>query len=208
MVIVFAKIRPLNAIQLSLKVEQRMTKPADDLAAIRTVLDALEPFETADRQRILRFVLEKLNLEMPALSPPLKTEIRELRRIELPLSPPSGIKNLSSYVQDKNPKNDVQFAATVAYFYRFEVAPDKQKLEINADDLQDAARLAHRKRFKHAGQTLRNARNLGLLDSGSQEGFFKINSVGENLVAMTLPGTPQREQSRKPRKPRKPRKNK
>ena len=35
--------------------------------------------------------------------------------------------------------------------------------------------------------TLNNAKNMGLLDSGSEAGRFAVNSVGENLVAMTLP---------------------
>ena len=35
--------------------------------------------------------------------------------------------------------------------------------------------------------TLNNAKNQGYLDS-AERGAFQINSVGENLVAMTLPG--------------------
>ena len=37
------------------------------------------------------------------------------------------------------------------------------------------------------GKTLNNAKSLGYLDSSSP-GEFTINSVGENLIAMTLPG--------------------
>jgi hypothetical protein len=179
-----------------------MTKPVDELEAIRTILDALQPFDTADRQRILRYVLEKLSL-IVSTPPESKTEQRSTQRTESAFSSGS-VKNLSTFVQEKNPKNDVQFAATVAYFHRFEAPPDKQKPEIHSDDLQDATRLAHRKRFKSPGQTLRNARNLGLLDNGSEEGAFVLNSVGENLVAMTLPsGTPERKKSRRPRAKRK-----
>jgi hypothetical protein len=174
-----------------------MTKSPDDLEAIRTVLSALEPFEAAERQRILRYVLEKLAMPLTPLEFSTKNEP--------PPAPSSGtIKNLSTFVQEKNPKNDVQFAATVAYFHRFEAPADRRKMEINGDDLQDATRLAHRKRFSNPGQTLRNARTLGLLDNGSEEGLFAINSVGENLVAMTLPsGAPEKNKSRKPRKPSK-----
>ena len=86
----------------------------------------------------------------------------------------------------KKPTNDVQFAATVAYFHRFEAPQGERKSEVNSDDLQNACRLAGRKRLVHPGQTLRNAVNLGLLDK-SGRGTFAINSVGENLVAMTLP---------------------
>jgi hypothetical protein len=181
-----------------------MTKPPDELEAIRTVLGALEPFETPDRQRIVRYVLEKLSLSVPTPDSGSKTEQREMGRVDAPSNPPGTIKNLSTFIQEKNPKNDVQFAAAVAYFHRFEAATDKRKPEINADDLQDATRLAHRKRFKSPGQTLRNARNLGLLDNGSEEGFFAVNSVGENLVAMTLPsGAPERKKKRTPRRAQK-----
>lgn len=184
-----------------------MTKPPDDLEAIRTIATALEPFEVADRQRIIRYVLDKLNLTVPASVSSRSTEQTDTDRTETRQPPPqTGIKNLSTFVKEKEPKNDVQFAATVAYFHRFEAPPDKRKTEINAEDLQDACRLAPRKRFKYPGQTLRNAKNLGLLDNGSKEGFFAINSVGENLVAMTLPSSAsERDRSRRPRKPRKPR---
>ena len=152
-----------------------MTKPIDDLEAIRTILTTLEPFEVVDRQRILRFVLEKLDLTVPPSAQ--KTEQQDANRTQTQSTPTTPIKNLSTFVKEKNPKNDVQFAATVAYFHRFEAPPDKRRIEINAEDLQDATRLAPRERFKHPGQTLRNAKNLGLLDNGSQEGFFAINSV-------------------------------
>jgi hypothetical protein len=36
-------------------------------------------------------------------------------------------------------------------------------------------------------KTLHNAKQSGLLDSGTEAGKFAINTVGENLVAMTLP---------------------
>ena len=81
---------------------------------------------------------------------------------------------------------DVQFAAAVAYYYRFEAPGSHRKSEIGADDLREACRLVNRERFSNPLQTLQNARNLGLLDRPTR-GMFSINSVGENLVAMTLP---------------------
>ena len=102
----------------------------------------------------------------------------------------------------KNPKNDIQFAATVAYFYRFEAPPEQRRNEIDAVLLQDACRLAGRERFKRPRITLNNAKNQGLLDRGSEAGKFTVNTVGENLVAMTLPsqaGGPT--ENRKPKKP-------
>ena len=188
-----------------------MTKAADDLEAVRAVTAALEGFEANEQERIIRWAREKLGLSAVSPTQTLQANSQVAPRTESPALLPSqsgGIKNLSTFVKEKSPKNDVQFAATVAYFHRFEAAPDKRKTEINADDLQDACRLAPRERFKHPAQTLRNARNLGLLDNGSQEGFFAINSVGENLVAMTLPsGAPAgKDKPRKRRKSKKTRK--
>jgi hypothetical protein len=73
--------------------------------------------------------------------------------------------------------------------------------EIDSSVLQDACRLADRERFKDPLKTLNNAKGLGLLDSGRKRGKFGINTVGENLIAMTLPGGP--DDSAKRRNPRK-----
>ena len=87
----------------------------------------------------------------------------------------------------KKPKSDVQFAAVVAYYYRFDASPENRKETIDARALQDAARLAGRRRPPKPLMTLNNAKNLGYLDAPAR-GQFQINTVGENLVAMTLPG--------------------
>src|SRR5439155_18938021 len=95
--------------------------------------------------------------------------------------------DIKTFIATKKPSKDVQFAAAVAYYYRFEAAPAERKDSIDKDDLQEAARKAGRERFANPLQTLRNAHTLGLLDKGSEKWTFTINSVGENLVAMTLP---------------------
>src|SRR5262249_54251804 len=106
----------------------------------------------------------------------------------VPASSGGGTMDIKSFIAAKNPAKDVQFAAVVAYYYRFEAPPAERKDAINQTDLQEAARKAGRQRFGRPIQTLNNAHKLGLLDKGSERGTFTINSVGENLVAMTLPG--------------------
>jgi hypothetical protein len=172
-----------------------MAKPDDDLEAVRTIAAALSGFGPEEQERILRWVREKIGLA------PVSRALAETRTPQLPASlaprapglsdslpaPVSG-KDLKSFVAGKNPKSDVQFAATVAYFYRFEAPPDQRKNEIDAATLQDACRLAGRTRLPHPSMTLTNAKNQGLIDKGSEAGKYNINTVGENLVAMTLPG--------------------
>jgi hypothetical protein len=96
--------------------------------------------------------------------------------------------DIKTFISNKQPRRDVQFAAAVAYYYRFEAPQAERKDAINKDDLQEATRRAGRERLGNPLQTLNNAHTLGLLDRGSDKGTFTINSVGENLVAMTLPG--------------------
>lgn len=169
-----------------------MTKPTDDLQAVRVVAEALQGFDAKDQERIIRWARERLGLSVAPTSLP-GTAAQQQSTGESSTTPAapatasiSSGQNLKTFVAAKKPKNDVQFAATVAYFHRFEAPQAQRKSEISSPDLQDACRLAGRKRLTHPGQTLRNALNLGLLDRTSR-GTFTINAVGENLVAMTLP---------------------
>jgi hypothetical protein len=127
----------------------------------------------------------------PALTPPA-------------VPPASTGTDIKSFVAAKAPKSDVQFATTVAYYYRFEAPPAQRREAIDGDALQEAARLAGRARLSNPRQTLNNAKGLGYLDS-NVPGEFVVNSVGENLVAMTLPGSGETGNSR-PRVRRAPKK--
>ena len=79
----------------------------------------------------------------------------------------------------------MHFATVVAYFYRF-MAPEKKET-VGAADLQEATRLVGRSRLANPGQTMINAAASGLLDKAGR-GQYRVNTVGENLVALVLPG--------------------
>jgi len=81
------------------------------------------------------------------------------------------------------------FAATVAYYYRFQAPEPQRKTAVTANDLQEACRLADRDRLVKPAQTLINAHGQGLLDKAGERGSYAINTVGENLVAMALPNS-------------------
>jgi hypothetical protein len=172
-----------------------MTQPKDkdDLAAVRLITDALEGFEAKDQERIIRWAREKVGLAVAPVhtahppSPSLPAGSLPAGSAA-PGSTALTAKDLKTFVAEKKPKNDVQFATTVAYYYRFEAPENLRKNELNGDDLQEGCRLVGRERFTNPSQTLRNAHTLGLLNKGSEAGFFAVNSVGENLVAVALPG--------------------
>jgi hypothetical protein len=176
------------------------TKP-DDLAAVRTIVDTLNDFSPDEQQRILRWTIEKLGLSIAAPATyPAGTIFAapSAATSAAPPAPAGGTMDIKRFIEVKKPRNDVQYAAAVAYYYRFEAPPAEKKDAITGEDLQTSTRLSGRGRFTHPIQTLNNAHTLGLLDRGQERGTFVINTVGENLVAMTLPdGTPSKKAAKK-----------
>lgn len=170
-----------------------MNDTPDEFDAVRTVTKTLEGFSPDDQKRILRWAAEKIGINLPQgnASGGGKNTNTEWDAAEQ--EPPAGegtstATDIKSFVISKSPKNDIQFAAVVAYYYRFEAKEDEKMTSIKASDLIDACRKVTRPRPKRPDQTLINTVNAGLLDKlGS--GNFSINSVGENLVAVTLPSS-------------------
>jgi len=156
-------------------------QPIDDAEAIRIILETLKKLAADERAGVLRYVQEKLGIAA-APTPPISLDPR-------PGGGGGARLDIRSFIETKKPSNDVQFATAVAYFYAFEAPPGDRKPEIVGDDLTEATRLANRARLATPYKTLHNANQLGYLDKGSARGAFKINTVGENLVAMALPLT-------------------
>jgi hypothetical protein len=165
-----------------------MSEQPDDLEAVRTLVTTLEKFKNDEQERIIRWAMEKLGLEkhpvFPIIPPPQAPEYPARHNQSTNDGTP---KDLKSFVIDKNPASDMQFATVVAYYYKFEAHSTTRKDSINAEILQDATRLSGRTRLTKPVQTLVNASFNGLLDKADEKGAYKINTVGENLVAMTLP---------------------
>lgn len=188
---------------------RQMTTSGSDFDAAKAVAEQLKGMEKERQQRILRWVAESLSLDL-GIAPATERRTAETTASRGATSPHEEVQrhrrpaDIKSFVDSKRPKSDVQFAAVVAYYYRFEASAENRSDSIDAEVLQQAARLAGRRRPPNPLAILNNAKTLGYLDS-SERGQFRINSVGENLVAMTLPGT-EPERTRKKARTSKPRK--
>lgn len=170
-----------------------MTTKPDDLEAVRTLVNTLSPFDASEQERIIRWSREKLGL-------PTEAEGDATRKPSAPFDSSGDAHvvaavprmrttstDIKSFIAEKSPTSDNQFAAAVAYYYRFEAPETARKEAITADDLQEACRLAGRARVPKPAQTLLNAHSVGLLDKAADRGNYAISTVGENLVAMALP---------------------
>lgn len=173
-----------------------------EFEAAKNIADELNSLTPEQQARVLRWVAESCgitpSLPTPAPAPAQNPPTAPAQHTPPPA--PTTAQDIKSFITAKNPTSDNQLAAVVAYYHRF-AAPEPQRKEtINADDLQEACRLANRDRLGDPGKTLRNAKDYGYLDLVSR-GQFGINTVGENLVAVTLPsdgsGTPRKRATRK-----------
>lgn len=166
--------------------EPAMSTKSDFMAA-EEIKAILHGRDKAEQERIVRWVSESLGLVATAAQP--ATVPAASSATAAPAAPASGGrgKDIRTFVNEKKPKSDVQFATVTAYFYRFEAPLAERKDSITATDLQEAGRQARGFGFNKPIVTLSNALQQGYFDRAGR-GEFKLNAVGENLVAMTLPG--------------------
>lgn len=162
------------------------TEPLDDFEVAKKVFETIKELSRERQERVLRWVSEGLGVTYQGVP---QTQGQTLGSGGIPpsLLQPQATTDIKTFVAAKNPRSDQQFATVVAYYYRFEAPPAQRRDAINTETVQEAARLAGRKRLKNPLNTLNNAKKQGYLDSTTR-GEFSINTVGENLVAMTLPG--------------------
>lgn len=165
---------------------QPTPNPKSDFMAAEEIKSILDGRELAEQERIIRWVGESLGLTLHLRhkAPSALPESSE------PVSPPPALEDratdIRSFIQQKQPKGDIQFAAAVAYYHRF--VANERKDAITTSDLQEGARHANRAVFKTPSATLNNAVQQGYLDRAGR-GVYKLNAVGENLVSMTLPSS-------------------
>jgi hypothetical protein len=159
-------------------------KKTDDLEAVRVVVNALESFQKEDQKRIIRWASEKIGLskcqdivEGNANIPPARNTQDSVVKFA----------DIKTFIAEKSPKGFNHFAAAVAYYHHFKAPESERKESIDYKDILEACRTTDFERPKAPKQTLINAYTAGLFDRVG-EGSFKLNSVGENLVAMGLPG--------------------
>lgn len=158
--------------------------------AAKIIVETLQGLDKTSQALAMRFAAETLGLQSASVT---QSYVAPTTPTSTHTPPPSSggtphSMDIKQFTAAKAPKSDQQFAAVVAYFYRFE-APEAQRRDtLDADSLLEAARLAGRKRPGNPRFTLNNAKNAGYLDAATT-GKYRINSVGENLVAMALPGS-------------------
>lgn len=191
--------------------EKTDTQDVDpELTAIRAIMSALSALDAAEKDRVLDYVFRRLGLSHQAatsIAPPAPTVVPGTPAPAILPTPaaiaggPTGLSDVRSFAAAKQPSNDIERLAVVAYYLAEIGGGEDKKGAITSDDIT--------KYFKQAGfplpsrprQTLHNAKNAGYLDAAAEAGSYKLNPVGHNLVVHGLPASGSNAKSKPKKKP-------
>lgn len=162
-----------------------------ELEAIKTIIEALDPLDANTRRRALGYAMQHLGLSMPIESSVGRETVLNASISSPPLpalTQRSGRVDIRSLKDIKKPKTDVEMATLVAYYLKHEAHDEEHKDEIGTEDIEKYFVQAGYPLPTNKASTLPNAKKAGYLESASY-GKYKLNSVGHNLVAHGMPRT-------------------
>jgi hypothetical protein len=165
-----------------------------ELAAIVTLLKALQPLKEDERTRVVGFVFQKLGMIAPLPNSLDRVteqgaDLIKALGTKLNVRPDSATEftDIRSLKDAKNPSTASQMVALVAYYLEH-LAPEGERREfVTADDIKPYFNQAGFELPSAApGMTLTHAKNAGYLNALAR-GQYRLNPVGHNLVAYKLP---------------------
>jgi hypothetical protein len=158
-----------------------------EIQALETVLSALAPLDEGTRGRVLSYVQQRFGVataEQPAAgrSPGARPE-------SAPSEEPAGreeVSDIRTLKDRKQPKSAVEMAVLVAYYLSEVAKPDERKSTIGTADITKYFKQGDYPLPSQPRVILHRAKNAGYLDP-SDRAQYKLNPVGHNLVAHSLP---------------------
>jgi hypothetical protein len=90
--------------------------------------------------------------------------------------------------EEKQPKSAIQMACLVAYYLSEHAPESEKKTTVKIEDLEKYFKQANYKLPQKISQLLVSAKGAGYFDSPGR-GDYKLNAVGYNLVAHSMPTT-------------------
>lgn len=164
-----------------------MSEPVDqEIEAIKAVLAALAPLSEKARASVLDYVTRRLELKSPA-APALRAGAAP-PAAAAPATGSAGPQalHIKDFKEQKRPRSANEMAAVVAYYLAIVASQDQRKQTINQKDIETYFKIASFPLPQQLRVTLPNAKNAGYFDLVG-DGEYKLNAVGHNLVAHSMP---------------------
>jgi hypothetical protein len=167
-----------------------MTESVDqEVQAIKAVLSALGSLSEKARVSVLEYVIKRLDVtglqglsglssqtSGGAAATPATTEQSQTG------TPP----HIKTFKEQKKPRSANEMAAVVAYYLGNVAAVAQRKSTVNQKDIETYFKIAGFPLPQQVRVTLPNARAAGYFDAAG-DGQYRLNAVGHNLVAHTMP---------------------
>jgi hypothetical protein len=165
-----------------------------EIAAIKSVLAALDPLQPEIRQSVLGYVVRRLKITLtPEDGGGDAASAEDKPRPGAPVTTPPSVPpapgapvHIKTFKEQKNPRSDREMSAIVAYYLKNLAPPADRKERITTRDVETYFQIAEYPLPKTVEMTLVNAKAAGYFDSVGN-GEYKLNAVGHNLVAHNLP---------------------
>jgi hypothetical protein len=160
-----------------------------EVEAIKSVLAALAPLSAKARVSVLEYAMKRLDV-IPSNVPtggviPLG-QLLPLKGEDKGGTPSGGSPHIKDFKQAKKPRSANEMAALVAY-YLMNLAPQSQRKDtVTQGDMETYFKIAGYPLPNQIRVTLQNAKAAGYFDSAGS-GEYKLNAVGHNLVAHSMP---------------------
>jgi hypothetical protein len=164
-----------------------MSEPVDqEVEAIRAVLAALAPLSEKARVSVLDYVTRRLDLT-PSTPPGASAAVTAASSSPpVPIPGASPLVHIKDFKNQKRPRSANEMAAVVAYYLANVAAPEQRKRTVNQKDVETHFKIAEFPLPRKVRWTLPNAKSAGYFDLAG-DGEYKLNAVGHNLVAHSMP---------------------
>lgn len=159
--------------------------------AIDAIVNALTGLDEPSRPIAIKAACEKFNISLGSVQssapkPTIPVTSGSTPSVLSPDIPTDAVTDIKTLKDSKNPSNDLEMVCLVAYYLKNFAPTDERKLEIQSEDIEKYFVQAQYPLPKVPKQALLNAKAAGYLDSTGR-GKYKLNPVGHNLIAHSLP---------------------
>lgn len=156
-------------------------KDVNELDAIKTAIEALQPLDEEGRRRALGYISDRLSIPMGGALGPESPDGQATPRVQ---DVPGDLKTMEpkAFLAAKNPQTDVERATVLAYY----LSHARGERHFKTRDLTDLNTEAAGQRFSNTSVAVNNAiRQNGYLAPGPK-GTRQITARGDEVVE-TLP---------------------
>ena len=157
--------------------------------AIDAIVDALASLDETARATAISAACDHLAIPRPLAVGSTRQDVTvpmEDARAVGTSAAPAAASDIRSLKDQKRPKTAKEMACVVAYYLESVALPAERKKDVSSDDMQKYFKQAGFPLPKRPQQLLVDARASGYFDSPGH-GKYRLNPVGHNLVAHTLP---------------------